>query len=620
MVNRVLIGVVAAAAVLGGVVLNALPDGEDVAIAAEIRVLGAATPPPADGDAAATAAPEQEQAPAEAIPDTSLVTSQLHQPDKCDPGLAWVRRPGNHAAALSPLPHGLPHTSPWQGMGSSHYGCVKTTITNLTDGAYLERMHTKVLRRGEPGARCWAITGSGPCQNCCEFGRCLRRATDLKKRKRRVVKGLQRMNAEAGLLAWLNEKGEMKVEDGDAMSIISAWGLVARQLKTPDETPVLNRTIIMLPVKATAIWAFMRNYGHWLSGVFAPVLLAAAGRTGPIMPIVFPSCAHERTRGGKHCRFHDIRAAAQAGLAALEGAAVRVGLPWPADLIRESRASWTVPGYWRLALGCELCPPQMLLFRTMPVLRRWLSLQYEGFSFDRLPLAVGRSRQLLILNRMPHGTRWIANAAQMRSWAAALGWNATLRRVDRPCGYARDIATLMHSADVVVGFNGVDLSIAATLQKPGSVIVEIIDEEYAYIDAWEMFQGMFGSELQVLRLVIPHDTISYPVSGPGARAETNAAVATIKSAATLCMPYLNATPLFQKTGCWRFHASETTVARRDWERLLDKAASMLSERDSTAAPTAHPTAAPNARRAAPLVAALRAAGRKRGTTTTFKRR
>eukprot|EP01065_Artemidia_motanka_P005394 TRINITY_DN12601_c0_g1_i2.p1 TRINITY_DN12601_c0_g1~~TRINITY_DN12601_c0_g1_i2.p1 ORF type:complete len:458 (+),score=48.12 TRINITY_DN12601_c0_g1_i2:849-2222(+) len=361
----------------------------------------------------------------------------------------------------------------------------------------------------------------------------------------------------------------MAAEDVAAASMVNAWGLRCLTNETLSMwagKQSVERTLLLVPVRIVATRAYIENLGHWLSGIFLPILVQMWNSPGPALPVVLHSCSHNRV--GRRCGFATVPSALLGGVDRLGGASEAAGLPWIFTLLRQHRPT-SYTGAWNVRVACEACSPQEWLPRYVPLLRTWIGLSYPQYSLlHHQSVPEAPTKNLLLLQRMPHGTRWIENLDHLSALSERHGWTSQVQRVDTKCSYSDLLSAFMYKADVVAGFNGADLGIAAVLQRPGTVMMELIDSSYAYVDGWEIFQGHLGANLKVMRLIIPHDTIHYIKFHDGLPEVTQRAFHRLRLSAPDCYPEANQTVGFMYRGCWRFVPGVINVPDEVWLQTL----------------------------------------------------
>eukprot|EP00662_Eupelagonemidae_sp_cell21_P033786 gene33786-12682_t len=108
------------------------------------------------------------------------------------------------------------------------------------------------------------------------------------------------------------------------------------------------------------------------------------------------------------------------------------------DLVGDAAA---IPdGEYRLTLACERCGDCRWLPTAQPQLRTWLAARYPRYGFaPALP-----RRRAVLLQRMPHGSRWVANARELATAAADAGWE--LHEVWRSCSYTGTLPAALNGA------------------------------------------------------------------------------------------------------------------------------------------------------------------------------
>eukprot|EP01062_Namystynia_karyoxenos_P056257 TRINITY_DN47227_c0_g1_i1.p1 TRINITY_DN47227_c0_g1~~TRINITY_DN47227_c0_g1_i1.p1 ORF type:complete len:619 (+),score=106.00 TRINITY_DN47227_c0_g1_i1:73-1929(+) len=586
--------------------------------AAEQQPAAAAAPPQEQRWSSAPPPPEPApptQPPAAAPPNAS---ADADGPVRCaSPG--WTLRAANATAraadttaqwgAAPPAP-----APPWSKTGK--VGCVVTREWAAPGGCRIEELQRPGSATAA-GSHCWRLTEGAPCLGCCYDLSCVAMRPDLKARPERVNRHVSTLRQ--GLDATVSSEGRL-VLDSNAVTLVEAYGLatdrdkeaVRSARRAAQEAGLPQRRIILLPLKAWALRAVGENMGHWMSSVFLPLLSAAWGTPGAVWPIVLRSCSH---RARQHnCYSRTVRRAYDHGQSMLWGRSEYLGLPWVRHAGAHPRPGDDA-GYWRLVLGCESCPPQERLSTRMPLLRQWLSLRYPGFSFAPLQPAAGRRRRLLLLTRIPHGSRCISGQDALLAAAGGRGWSAQAVDVTRPCSHAAELGQLMNNADVVVGATGADLGFAAVMQRTGGIMVEVIDSVYAYEDGWQVFQAFFGSALKAWRVVLPHRQVEYHADGPGAHPAVRSLIQRVRKTTWECAPERNRSfPI----SCWRFLPSTFHISPGLWDALLDAASAALSGREvglqqappSTEAPTPSQAPAPPLPPGGP---------RRRGVLSRYKR-
>eukprot|EP01062_Namystynia_karyoxenos_P038879 TRINITY_DN28260_c0_g2_i1.p1 TRINITY_DN28260_c0_g2~~TRINITY_DN28260_c0_g2_i1.p1 ORF type:complete len:664 (+),score=84.69 TRINITY_DN28260_c0_g2_i1:96-2087(+) len=544
------------------------------------------TQSPPDTEVPIPSPPPRLPPPPPPTPMPPLLTAQLPQPPPPPPApgpadwkdcaaTGWPR-PANATLVQWPVPETVPWGSPWADRKRFKPGCLITREWDAPGQGRIEELVRASGKRDE-GSHCWSLTEMAPCQSCCYEQACFALRPDIRTRMQsKVFRHIDPLMQ--GIDAAISSSGRLVLEHASHASLVEAWGLsaskneeevvkakaAARQAGRPE------RRLLLLVVKPVAIRAVAENFGHWLSAVLVPLLVAAWGSPGPVWPVLLRGCSHKSAVRG--CSHRRVVSAAVIGDGGVLGMSAHLGVPWVREIGTHPKPGEDV-GYWRLVLACEGCPPQERLAAKMPMLRQWLALRYPQYSFAPLPPAEGRRRRLLLLNRMPHGSRWIRNHEELLSISRGRGFETHLFNVAKACSYAAELGPLMNGADLVVGINGADLGFAAVMQRPGAAMVEIIDSVYAYVDGWELFQGMFGSGIKAWRAVIPHGQVEYPPPGPDAHSTVNRMAQRVRRTTWACAPESNRTFM---PGCWRFLPSYFDISSELWNALLDSVLAALS--------------------------------------------
>eukprot|EP01062_Namystynia_karyoxenos_P045414 TRINITY_DN33706_c0_g1_i1.p1 TRINITY_DN33706_c0_g1~~TRINITY_DN33706_c0_g1_i1.p1 ORF type:complete len:662 (+),score=40.94 TRINITY_DN33706_c0_g1_i1:90-2075(+) len=477
-------------------------------------------------------------------------------------------------------------------------GCVATREWNASGGSTIEELEHPAAKTYYR-SRCWDLTKSAPCQSCCGQTSCFAGNRQLKNiamgSSGRTRVGLAML--QNGVDVYIDPGGRLFMEPPMAHKfrhvvgmMVDTWGL---QWHGPPAATVnftrMDRRIILIPIKYYTVRAMRENFGHWLSSIFVPTLLAAWGAKGAVWPILLPGCGARSSR----CRSSTVFQAYYGYGESLRSLPERMGLPWLRELSAPPASLEEATGGWRLYAVCERCPPQERLAAAMPQLRQWLAHLYPSLTFEpsRPP-----ARRLVLLNRRRHGARWISNAHELAEVGSAMGVASEVLDVAAPCSYGGQLAAQLNAADIVIGFNGADLGFAAVLQRPGSALVEVIDRVYAYQDAWELFQGRFGSDLRVLRLVLSHESITYHADTRDALAEHKQVAARTRQSLSQCSPEFNRS--FNLL-CWRFLPSTVAVPVHLWRQLLSVVSNTGQDPEVQAVQRPTPVPVPPAPQAAP---------------------
>eukprot|EP01065_Artemidia_motanka_P047844 TRINITY_DN757_c1_g2_i2.p1 TRINITY_DN757_c1_g2~~TRINITY_DN757_c1_g2_i2.p1 ORF type:complete len:613 (+),score=178.34 TRINITY_DN757_c1_g2_i2:44-1882(+) len=571
----------------------AAPAVVGVVVVLAALVVNSGSKPEAASSGQPAPAPAQQQPPPASPPTPAPAPPPPPPPtDNVTPAVASARaqwdkvlrfgRGGNCSGAAWRASLDMPWTRPaytkppvW--VSGESTGCLSSRVRNASHGAQIEVLNTSVAK-GEEGSHCWALTRSAPCLHCCGTGTCLKKGGFYGSAHRQKLPMVGFRAMIPGIPAHIDPDGGMSVGNINALAVVNAWGLRSGYCLPPKKDP--GRLILIMPVKFTASWSYRANLGHWLSGIFVPFLVHSWNYKGPVVPLVIHSCAYGRAPG--FCGYGTATDAIVDGLERLGGAAAASGMPWVSTIMQQHGVPTDYSGYWNLQVACESCSAQEWLPRYMPIVRDWLAITFPRYSLlhHERAGAAAPGRKLLLLNRRPYGSRWIENVDPLVERANALGWSAQTLRVDKKCGYADTLPQAMYDADVVVGFNGADLGTSAVMQRTGTVLVEFIDDSYAYLDGWEIFQGLLGSRLKVLRVILPHDSIEYfSESSPNLHESAKMVFNVVRSYLPhSCLPEHNQTYMFKVQGCWRFVPCTVRIPPGLWEQVLGAAAALRDSR------------------------------------------
>ena len=150
----------------------------------------------------------------------------------------------------------------------------------------------------------------------------------------------------------------------------------------------------------------------------------------------------------------------------------------------------------KLIISCP--PPRMsplskYTHTISPLVRHWLA---KNFAFGLEPPRLVQKR-LVIINRKPGGTRFIANINELVQSSYIAGWEPSVLEFWNSGKSYLKMATLLQNTAVLVGTFGGDLTLQVFL-RPNAVVIEVSLEHAASVDPFYLFQGI-GSQMHFVR-------------------------------------------------------------------------------------------------------------------------
>ena len=186
-----------------------------------------------------------------------------------------------------------------------------------------------------------------------------------------------------------------------------------------------------------------------------------------------------------------------------------MGIPWLSKLTAAPRfASNDTVCIERFFVGCPQpmhCPAPKYVQSVMPLMRSWLQ-QYGGLQYGRL--LPDQKNNLVIINRKPGGTRYIANTNDLVAIAAAEGWNSFVS-----VGSYNLMLTHIQQASLTASFHGADLALAMLFKRDFSAIIEILLNQGRREDPWYLYQAN-GASLKIIRWILHHTQVPEWVNEP----------------------------------------------------------------------------------------------------------
>eukprot|EP01062_Namystynia_karyoxenos_P037162 TRINITY_DN27065_c0_g1_i1.p1 TRINITY_DN27065_c0_g1~~TRINITY_DN27065_c0_g1_i1.p1 ORF type:complete len:647 (+),score=133.72 TRINITY_DN27065_c0_g1_i1:94-1941(+) len=294
-----------------------------------------------------------------------------------------------------------------------------------------------------------------------------------------------------------------------ALTALPLWG-VDLVTTHPRVSQQPRGILAVLPLRRMAVRG-LANYGHWLAEAFGPLLFATERLASPELPVALVpalalQCEYDARRKRRVCsnKSHRAKARIKQSYESIYDMPSGAGLPWLADFAPAPPEM----GFHQLAVACGRCPPQWHVAGLLGTVRRWLQRRYRLSFAPRPSRDPGAPRRLLMIQRRPNGSRWIANFPAAAAAAADDGWQVDTAELWRRCGYGGLVPSLIQGADVIAGMHGADLAYALTLARPRTAVAEIVPEAYAAHDPWYAFQGVAAGAILV-RWVIPDGSLNY---------------------------------------------------------------------------------------------------------------
>eukprot|EP00756_Hemistasia_phaeocysticola_P006473 Hpha_TRINITY_DN13849_c0_g3::TRINITY_DN13849_c0_g3_i2::g.69848::m.69848 len=236
------------------------------------------------------------------------------------------------------------------------------------------------------------------------------------------------------------------------------------------------------------------NFAHWFHDVFFPLfmkIMYAVGVKG--MPT---SAGHFEGEG--YIVVIDERDFQNA---------VVGGLGWLLNILAPNRTS-PKPGLC-LQRAYFDCPAPASMKPTYQ-LQQWLA----GVGWLYAPLPLTYRPVLVLMLRLPGGSRFIRNWEALVETATALGWEVKVPLDPRRGMKVNDQKALrdvllpaIRSAHCVVGFHGSELALMPLMHNR-SVVVEICPRDYRYMDTWYVEQAE-AQGLRLLRWAPSNTTATY---------------------------------------------------------------------------------------------------------------
>ena len=248
------------------------------------------------------------------------------------------------------------------------------------------------------------------------------------------------------------------------------------------------------------------NIAHWLHDVLFPIFMTIYNHVGDPLSADFAVVPDEGD--ATHALWSEY---------------------WAVGEIGQKLLSALVPYRSRVQLGAGMCfrhavfdCPAADSMRPIAPFQRWLAAA-KRLSFAPLPVpppvpaagtasgAAGTALRLTLLMRCPGGSRYLAGHEEMRRVARQEGFVVATPPPVPIFLQMTALVTVLQRTHVLAGVHGSEL--APMLFMPnGSVVVEIVPQEFRYHDAWYVGQAA-ASGLHLLRLT-PFAT-TYTMYGEG---------------------------------------------------------------------------------------------------------
>eukprot|EP01060_Flectonema_neradi_P022493 TRINITY_DN30739_c0_g1_i1.p1 TRINITY_DN30739_c0_g1~~TRINITY_DN30739_c0_g1_i1.p1 ORF type:complete len:513 (+),score=77.40 TRINITY_DN30739_c0_g1_i1:84-1622(+) len=248
------------------------------------------------------------------------------------------------------------------------------------------------------------------------------------------------------------------------------------------------------------------NAAHWIAEIFGPLVQAAHTHgEGPFIPIVTfcegasKSCSshhisysnsplpHWRVSGGKDDTNWPYK---------LPGS---MGIPWLEKLTTAPKfAQNDTVCVERFFVGCPQpmhCPAPKFVNTMMPLMRGWLR-EFGSLRYDRL--SVPKLNKLVIINRRPGGTRYIANSKLLLEAATRNGWDAM-----EAVGSYNLMLNHIQNAALTASFHGADLALTMLFMRDGTALIEILLNQGRREDPWYVYQAN-GAPITIIRWILHH--------------------------------------------------------------------------------------------------------------------
>eukprot|EP00756_Hemistasia_phaeocysticola_P065835 Hpha_TRINITY_DN881_c0_g2::TRINITY_DN881_c0_g2_i1::g.195013::m.195013 len=187
--------------------------------------------------------------------------------------------------------------------------------------------------------------------------------------------------------------------------------------------------------------------------------------------------------------------------------ALKGGMSWLLEILAPNRTE-PHPGLC-LEQAYFDCPATATMKPTFQ-LQQWLA----GVGWSYAPLPVPARPLLVMMLRLPGGSRFIGNWQELERVAIEEGWDVKVPLDPRKKMVANNATTLREeiipayrNAHCVMGFHGSELALMP-LMRNRSVVIEICPRDYRYLDNWYVEQAE-AQGLRLLRWAPNNDTATY---------------------------------------------------------------------------------------------------------------